>query len=49
MQEHLSIGKSSFNELTKLIDFVNNNIVHIHNSIIEEQKAISYKIPNILY
>jgi hypothetical protein len=47
--ESLSIGKSSYKDLIKLIDFVNDNVVVLHNSIVSEQKDQSYMISKITY
>jgi len=50
MQEEFSIGKETYSQLIKLIDFINNHLVRIHNDIIDKlDKGEVYYLKKIDY
>jgi hypothetical protein len=50
MGEFLSIGKTTYTDLTTIIDFVNNNVVALQNKLVDElKKGDAYKDPFLKY
>jgi len=50
MQEEFSIGKETYNQTTKIIDFINDHLVRIHNGIIDKLgKGEIYYLKKIEY